>query len=195
MKIHITIFVLAGMAVVRNSAAQAPVVPGNNAVVASAEEVGVLPQEKEGMIKAFILKQEERNPFADRTKGDNGQTAEDSQSEDSRIRLALESFSVSGIARGQDGYKAQLGGIILSEGNLIPRLIPGQADDLRVTKITPELVEITWVADEEADKPRKITLEIDLVPRVGVLLPTASKNGSNVAGQLVYAAKEEADPE
>lgn len=195
MKIYIIILVLAGTAVVGNSIAQVPVKLGNNAVLPSVKEVGVLPYEKESMIKTFILRQEERNPFADRTKGDKGQPAEDSQSEDSRIRLALESFSVSGIARGQDGYKAQLGGIILSEGNLIPRLIPGQSDDLRVTKITPELVEITWVADEEADKPRKITLEIDLDPRVGVLLPTASKGGSNVAAQLVYASMEESDSE
>jgi hypothetical protein len=195
MKIYIIIFVLAGTAVVGNSIAQAPVKIGNNAVVPSVEGDGVLPHEKGSMIKAFILKQEERNPFADRTKGDKGQPAEDSQSEDSRIRIALGSFSVSGIARGTDGYKAQLGGIILREGNLIPRLIPGQSDDLRVTKITPELVEITWVADEEADKPRKITLEIDLDPRVGVLLPTASQGGSNVAAQLVYASMEEPDPE
>jgi len=195
MKIYIIIFVLAGMAVAENSIAQVPVKPVNEGVVPSVEGIGVLPHEKESMIKAFVLRQEERNPFADRTKGEKGQPAEDSQSEDSRIRLALESFSVSGIARGQDGYKAQLGGIILSEGNLIPRLIPGQSDDLRVTKITPELVEITWVADEEADKPRKITLEIDLDPRVGVLLPTAAKDGSSVAARLVYASNEESDPE
>ena len=77
----------------------------------------------------------------------------------------------------------------------MPRLIPGQSDDLRVTKITPELVEITWVADEEAAKPRKITLEIELEPRVGVLLPTASRDGSGVVEKLVYATAEEVEQE
>ena len=147
------------------------------------------------MIKAFVLKQAERNPFADRAKGEKGIPEQDSQSEDSRIRQALESFSVSGIARGENGYKAQLGSMILSEGKLVPRLIPGQSDDLRVTKITPELVEITWVADEEAAKPRKITLEIELEPRVGVLLPTASRDGSGVVEKLVYATAEEVEQE
>ena len=64
-----------------------------------------------------------------------------------------------------------------------------------MTKITPELVEITWVADEEAAKPRKITLEIDLGPRVGVLLPTASKDGSGVVEKLVYATTKEVESE
>jgi hypothetical protein len=195
MKIRIIIYALAAMIVADNAIARDSVDPRDNTVVPSVEEIGVLPQEKEKIIKGFELKQAERNPFADRARGDRGLPSEDSQSEDSRIRLALESFSVSGIARGQRGYKAQLGSIILSEGKLLPRLIPGQSDDLRVTKITPELVEITWVADEEAAKPRKITLEIDLDPRVGILLPTVSKDGSGVVEKLVYASMEETDSE
>ena len=169
--------------------------PINAPVIQSVEEAGVLPNEKEQMLKGFVLKQAERNPFADRAKGEKGIPADDSQSEDSRIRMALESFSVSGIAKGNNGYKAQLGSMILSEGKLVPRLIPGQSDDLRVTKITPELVEITWVADEEAAKPRKITLEIELEPKVGVLLPTASRDGSGVVEKLVYAKTEEVEQE
>ena len=168
---------------------------GGTPAVDQVGQTGVLPNEKEEMIKAFVLKQAERNPFADRAKGEKGIPEQDSQSEDSRIRQALESFSVSGIARGGNGYKAQLGSMILSEGKLVPRLIPGQSDDLRVTKITPELVEITWVADEEAAKPRKITLEIELEPRVGVLLPTASRDGSGVVEKLVYATAEEVEQE
>jgi hypothetical protein len=168
---------------------------GDTPAVDQVGQTGVLPNEKEEMIKAFVLKQAERNPFADRAKGEKGIPEQDSQSEDSRIRQALESFSVSGIARGGNGYKAQLGSMILSEGKLVPRLIPGQSDDLRVTKITPELVEITWVADEEAAKPRKITLEIELEPRVGVLLPTASRDGSGVVEKLVYATAEEVEQE
>ncbi len=189
MRIRKIIPALAAIIVAGNGIARDSVDPSNRNAISSVKEIGALPHEKEELIKGFVLKQAERNPFADRAKGDRGLPAEDSQSEDSRIRLALESFSISGIARGQGGYKAQLGSIILSEGKLVPRLIPGQSDDLRVTKITPELVEITWVADEEAAKPRKITLEIDLDPRVGVLLPTATKGGSGVVEKLVYATE------
>ena len=195
MKTRIIMSTFAAIAVAGNAISGEPVASVDNSVVSSVEEIGVLPHQKEKMIKGFVLKQAERNPFADRAKGEQGLPAEDSQSEDSRIRMALESFAVSGIARGQGGYKAQLGSIILREGKLVPRLIPGQSDDLRVTKITPELVEITWVADEEAAKPRKITLEIDLGPRVGVLLPTASKDGSGVVEKLVYATTKEVESE
>ncbi|MCP4849061.1 MAG: hypothetical protein GY899_14060 [Verrucomicrobiaceae bacterium] len=187
--------VLAAMMVASNGMARDSIDPVERNVISSVKDIGVLPHEKEELIKGFVLKQPERNPFADRAKGEKGLPSGDSQSEDSRIRLALESFSVSGIAKGQGGYKAQLGSIILSEGKLIPRLIPGQSDDLRVTKITPELVEITWVADEEAAKPRKITLEIDLDPRVGVLLPTVTNGGSGGVKKLVYASMKEADSE
>lgn len=153
---------------------------------ATAAEVGVLPSQKEQMVQKYLVDSEERNPFATRTKGSAGKIAVDTQSEESRIRSVLESLSVSGISKGGSGYKAQLGSIILSEGELIPRLIPGQADDLRVTRITPKLVEITWVADEEALSPRQISLPVDLEPKVAVMLPTASSASGAAGGQLVY---------
>jgi len=195
MKIRTSISLIAVIIIAGSVSAGDTSDPITDPVIQSVEENGVLPTEKEQMLKGFVLKQAERNPFADRAKGEKGIPVDDSQSEDSRIRMALESFSVSGIARGNQGYKAQLGSMILSEGKLVPRLIPGQSDDLRVTKITPELVEITWVADEEAAKPRKITLEIELEPKVGVLLPTASRDGSGVVEKLVYATTEEVEQE
>ncbi len=164
--------------------AQAPALLAGEAAETAAE-VGVLPEQKEKMVQQYTLTDEERNPFAARTKGSRGKVAVDTQSEESRIRSALETFAVSGISKGGGGFKAQLGSIILSEGELIPRVIPGQTDELRVTKITPKFVEITWVGDEEAVAPRQVTMSVDLEPRVAVMLPGASAGGG-AKGQLVY---------
>ncbi len=163
----------------------------------SAAEVGVLPKQKEEMVKDYLLDGSERNPFARRNKAAAGGVEVDTESEEARIRAALESFSVSGLAKGGGGYSAQLGSIILEEGELIPRLIPGQVDDLRVTKVTPELVELTWVADEEAAKPRQVSLPVDLAARVGVVLPTAkpSSGAGATQQQLVYHTEPEKDTE
>ncbi len=181
------------------ASAEEPDIAVSGSGAESAAEVGILPAQKEEMTQKYLMDAQERNPFAKRIKVENTETEVDTQSEEARIRAALETFVVSGIAKGGDGYKVQLGSIILSEGEIIPRLIPGQSDDLRVSKITPERVEITWVADEEADLPRQVSLAVDLTAKVGVLLPTgqASAPAAPAAGaggqQFVFQSEE--DPE
>ena len=98
---------------------------------------------------------------------------------------------MSGVAKGLNGYKVQLGGVILAEGRKMPKVIHGQTDDLIVTKITPSLVEITWAGDEEADEPRKLTIEVDLKPKIGIVLPVPSNINASSSSQLVYLNEEE----
>ena len=184
MKLKSILITIAPAALSAQVFAQAPAILAGS-TAATAAEVGVLPEQKEKMIQQYTLTDEENNPFAVRTKGAKGKVAVDTQSEESRIRAALEAFAVSGISKGGTGFKAQLGSIILSEGETIPRIIPGQTDELRVTKITPKFVEVTWVGDEEAAAPRQVTLPVDLEPRVAVMLPGAS-TGGGAKGQLVY---------
>ena len=192
MKFKSILLTIAPAALSAGAFAQAPALLIGEAAETAAE-VGVLPEQKEKMIQQYTLTDEEHNPFAVRTKGVKGKVAVDTQSEESRIRSALESFAISGISKGGSGFKAQLGSIILSEGELIPRIIPGQTDELRVTKITPKFVEVTWVGDEEAAAPRQVTLPVDLEPRVAVMLPGAN-TGGGAKGQLVYLEdKDKAD--
>lgn len=191
-KLFITVIAVSGLS--GRAGAQAPVVELPGSGVALASEIGILPKQKEEMTQKYLMNADERNPFAKRIQKSKGTASVDTESEESRIRAALDTFSVSGIAKGGSGYKAQLGSIILSEGEMIPRLIPGQSDDLRVTKITPELVEITWVADEDADRPRQVSLAVDLGAKVGVILPVGRAPAAVAAKtQLVYQADEDSD--
>ena len=156
----------------------------------SADEFGVLPKTKEEALKRYLLASKERNPFAIRAKKEQIVSGNDSQTEEAKIRSVLENLHVSGVAKGLRGYKVQLGGVILAEGKKIPRLINEQTDDLIVTKITPSMVEITWAGEEEADKPRKLIIAVDLKPRVGTVLPIPSNNKSSRSSQLVYLNEE-----
>ena len=114
-----------------------------------------------------------------------------SHSEETKIRSILESLKVNGISRGDNGYKVQLGGLILKPGRLLPRIIEGQSDDLMVKNISPTNIEIMWVGDEEADKPRVMLIPVDLDPKVGVVLPLNAKNNESAGSRLVYIKKKD----
>ena len=152
---------------------------------------GVLPSQKKQQLMVFILDDKDRNPFViakEENKIDEGVS---SHSEETKIRSILESLKVNGISRGDNGYKVQLGGLILKPGRLLPRIIEGQSDDLMVKNISPTNIEIMWVGDEEADKPRVMLIPVDLDPKVGVVLPLNAKNNESAGSRLVYIKKKD----
>tara|TARA_B100000902_G_C27070023_1_gene793531 strand:+ start:109 stop:723 length:615 start_codon:yes stop_codon:yes gene_type:complete len=149
--------------------------------------LGISPKEKKEQILASILTDEERNPFVvSKNDVDIEDGTNSSYSEETKIRTILESLVVNGISRGTNSYKVQLGSIILEEGKILPRLIRDQTDDLKVTEITSSKVQITWVGDEEADKPRVMTIPIELEPKVGVVLPSVLSKDPPLDSKLIY---------
>jgi len=151
------------------------------------ESLGISPKEKKEQILAFIISDEERNPFViSKNDVDIEDGTNSSYSEETKIRTILESLVVNGISRGANSYKVQLGSIILEEGKILPRLIRDQTDDLKVTEITSSKVQITWVGDEEADKPRVMTIPIELEPKVGVVLPSVLSKDPPLDSKLIY---------
>ena len=152
---------------------------------------GVLPSQKKQQLMVFILDDKDRNPFVIAKEENKIVEGVSSHSEETKIRSILESLKVNGISRGDNGYKVQLGGLILKPGRLLPRIIEGQSDDLMVKKISPTNIEITWVGDEEADKPRVMLIPVDLDPKVGVVLPLNAKNNESAGSRLVYIKKKD----
>ena len=151
------------------------------------ESLGISPKEKKEQILAFIISDEERNPFViSKNDVDIEDGTNSSYSEETKIRTILESLVVNGISRGTNSYKVQLGSIILEEGKILPRLIRDQTDDLKVTEITSSKAQITWVGDEEADKPRVMTIPIELEPKVGVVLPSVLSKDPPLDSKLIY---------
>ena len=152
--------------------------------------LGILPKQKKERILEFTLTDEERNPFViSKNDIDIEEGSNSSYSEETKIRSILDSLVVNGISRGANSYKVQLGGLILEKGKILPRLINDQTDDLKVTEITSSKVQITWVGDEEADKPRVMTIPIELEPKVGVELPSAFSKSLPLDSKLIYINK------
>ena len=152
---------------------------------------GVLPSQKKQQLMVFILDDKDRNPFVIAKEENKVVEGVSSHSEETKIRSILESLKVNGISRGDNGYKVQLGGLILKPGRLLPRIIEGQSDDLMVKNISPTNIEIMWVGDEEADKPRVMLIPVDLDPKVGVVLPLNAKNNESAGSRLVYIKKKD----
>ena len=152
---------------------------------------GVFPSQKKQQLMVFILDDKDRNPFVIAKEENKIVEGVSSHSEETKIRSILESLKVNGISRGDNGYKVQLGGLILKPGRLLPRIIEGQSDDLMVKNISPTNIEITWVGDEEADKPRVMLIPVDLDPKVGVVLPLNAKNDESAGSRLVYIKKKD----
>lgn len=138
----------------------------SNEVSEKAAAIGMLPFQKRGT----ELQAEERNPFAERVIVRNSVAAGNPNTEESKLRSRLSEMKVTGISRGEHGYTAQIGGMILKEGEMVDQLIPRQSDKLRVTKVTDKTVEISWVNEEGAEEPRKHVLELDLRPLVATKL-------------------------
>ena len=153
-------------------------------------DIGVLPEQKKKRLMNFIIGDKDRNPFVVPKKEAAVVQGVNSHSEETKIRTILESLKVNGISKGKDGYKVQLGGIILSQGRVLPRIMDGQSDDLIVKEISSKKIEIVWAGDEEADKPRVMSISFDLEPRVGVVLPVNPKPKSENS-KLVYTDKKE----
>lgn len=153
-------------------------------------DIGVLPEQKKKRLMNFIIGDKDRNPFVVPKKETAVVQGVNSHSEETKIRTILESLKVNGISKGKDGYKVQLGGIILSQGRVLPRIMDGQSDDLIVKEISSKKIEIVWAGDEEADKPRVMSISFDLEPRVGVVLPVDPKPKSENS-KLVYTDKKE----
>lgn len=135
-----------------------------------AAAVGMLPYQKRG----DVLENDERNPFAERTiVKDSNVSTTDGSTEESKLRGILSNMRVTGISKGEKGFRAMVGGLIMEEGETIPPLIGRQSDKLRVSKVTKTTVEITWINEEGAEEPRKHVLSLDLRPLVRSKLPSS----------------------
>lgn len=125
------------------------------------------PREK----RPLLLKEGERNPYAQRTEtetiiDENGENPEETQ-----IRRALTSLSVSGQVRGPNGLRLLLGDIILEKDKVLPELLPDQTQNLKVLEVTEDSVVLAWL-DIETNEPtgRNMQLSYDLTPSVSYAL-------------------------
>ena len=130
----------------------------------------ILPEEK----TPEIIKPNEPNPF---NKGDGlAIKADDSNSEENRVKDTLLAMRASGIVRDSaDGSvrRVMLGGIPLERGMAVPPVLPDQEVALRVNSISDTTIELFWVEKKKHAglPPRPVIIPMNFEPQVRYILP------------------------
>ena len=149
--------------------------------------IGFLPQDKADLKPEDKMDLKRRNPFAERKKAVANKPADTAETEESKLRSYFEKIPVSGISKIGGKLTVTLGRHNLEAGDVLPQVISGQTQILRVLRVEQNLLEIGWVEQASPDiaAPRKITQRIDLTPTVKVLLYSEDNTGENAQSYLV----------
>jgi hypothetical protein len=138
--------------------------------------IGMLPKQR----TAQRLAPSERNPFAFKPKEAAKAAAEETETQESKIRAIFKAMTVSGVRRGADGELTALAGdLILRGGEEVKPVLPEQTEVLMVSKIEPKKVELTFVENKDSTQPRTIVMPIKNQPLVAQKLfaqPQGSRN-------------------
>jgi len=156
-------------------------------------EIGFLPTQKRGI----RVDPEERNPYAERAV--KKIATQNTETEADQIRKVLEGMRVQGASSGPGGRSVLFGDLILREGQELPPLLVKQKDRLKVTSVTETEVEISWITESgtQIEDGRKISIMVDLEPRVIAVLPGQMKRGKDAKPRMDWVRRpgEPAPPE
>ncbi len=138
------------------------------------QEIGILPQQK----AAMTVSQSERNPFGKKPPRKVEQAKAPVESEESKLREVISELPLAGIVEARGGVKVLLGSIAVQNNDLLPVLISGQTEQIRVVSVTPKEVVLGFVEADGTANTRKIRLNIDMTPEVRYKLGGASSTAS-----------------
>lgn len=119
------------------------------------------------------VKADESNPFIKVAEQDQN-PAEKGRNEEAKIHERLSKLRVCGVFPTSDeksSLRVMLADMVLTEGQIMPPVLPDQTLALKVTKITRDTIQLQWLEQKfTGAPPRFITLPIDLRPSVRVVL-------------------------
>jgi hypothetical protein len=116
------------------------------------------------------VKPEEVNPFVAVT--DPEKKTDEANSEENLVKDRLLSLKVVGASPRPNGYRVQLGDMMLEPGVLVPYFFPDQTVQLRVNAITESDIEFVWLEKTRTGlPPRTLLVPIKIKPVVRYALP------------------------
>ena len=116
------------------------------------------------------VKPEEVNPFVAVT--DPDKKTDEANSEENLVKDRLLSLKVVGASPRPNGYRVQLGDMMLEPGMLVPQFFPDQTVQLRVNAITESEIELVWMEKTRTGlPPRTLLVPIKIKPVVRYALP------------------------
>jgi hypothetical protein len=118
------------------------------------------------------VKPEEVNPFIAVT---DLKEEDVSNSEENKIKELILAMKVVGASLRPQGYRVQLGDMILSAGMVVPPFVPDQTVQLRVNSITEDQIEFVWMEKTKTGlPPRTLLMPIKMKPSVRYAMPGQS---------------------
>lgn len=121
--------------------------------------------------RPLILKNNERNPYANRSPDKVEVSEEGENAEEIQIRERLNSLTVTGQSRGPNGLRLLLGDIILEAGRILPELLEDQSENLKVIEVTEDILVLGWLDIETLEPTGKVMqIPYDLSPSVSYAL-------------------------
>lgn len=116
------------------------------------------------------VKPEEENPFV--ALADLNEKEDVGNSEENKIKEMILGMQVVGASPRPQGYRVQLGDMILSAGMIVPPFIPDQSVQLRVNSITEDQIEFVWLEKQPTGlPPRTLLMPIKIKPVVRYAMP------------------------
>ena len=123
------------------------------------------------------VKPEEENPFVAITELEEEDV---SNSEENKIKELILGMKVVGASLRPQGYRVQLGDMILQAGMVVPPFMPDQSVQLRVNSITEDQIEFVWMEKTKTGlPPRTLLMPIRMKPSVRYAMPGQSGRGSS----------------
>jgi nucleoid-associated protein YgaU len=121
------------------------------------------------------VKPEEENPFVAITELEEEDV---SNSEENKIKELILAMKVVGASLRPQGYRVQLGDMILQAGMVVPPFMPDQTVQLRVNSITEDQIEFVWMEKTKTGlPPRTLLMPIKMKPSVRYAMPGQSGRG------------------
>lgn len=138
------------------------------------QEIGILPQQK----VSLAVSSSERNPFGKKPPKKVEQAKVPVESEESKLREVISELPLAGVVEARGGVKVLLGSIAIQNNDMLPVLISGQTEQIRVISVTAKEVVLGFVDADGTANSRKVRLNIDLTPEVRYKLGGASSTAS-----------------
>lgn len=131
------------------------------------------------------VKPEEENPFVAITELEEEDV---SNSEENKVKEMILAMKVVGASLRPQGYRVQLGDMILQAGMVVPPFMPDQSVQLRVNSITEDQIEFVWMEKTKTGlPPRTLLMPIKMKPSVRYAMPgqggRGPSEGSPVMGE------------
>lgn len=149
--------------------------------------------------RTFIeVRDAERNPFGQPAVTAPSALPEQEESEEARLRRILGALKVAGISGSGSETRALVGTLILEKGRTLPNLLRDQSEKIVVTSVDEKSVVLSFVEQDATIEPRRITLTVDVAPRVDQMLfgeavekvVGIGKDGSTSLGKLPFPGVE-----